>query len=125
MPQPFRFRAPFTFFAPAALLMLLPGCRPAEKAAVAPTPKPKPPTRVSEADLAKYRPNEAGAIMVLMYHRVLATEADNDLNRRPDSFRRDLQMLRDSGYYPVTALELAENNMDVPIGITPVVFDFR
>ena len=125
MSIPFAFRSP-AFFRPASLALLgaLSGCHKAETVVVAPPPKPKIPRRVAEADLAKYRPNEAGAIMVLMYHRVRESEVDGDLNRRPATFRRDLQTLYDGGYYPVTALNLAENNMDVPIGKTPVVLTF-
>ncbi|MDF2439326.1 MAG: hypothetical protein JWN98_310 [Abditibacteriota bacterium] len=95
-----------------------------EETAVVPQPKPKPPSRVSDTDLQKYKPNETGAIMVLMYHRIETDEPDNDLNRKPASFRKDLKLLRDGGYHPVTALELVTNTMEVPIGKTPVVITF-
>ena len=111
---------------PAGIIALsaLGGCgKKAEVEVVAP-PKAKVPARISEADLKKYKPNESGAIMVLMYHRINAKESDNNLNRRPDSFRRDLEMLHARGYYPVTVSELVGNTMDVPIGKTPIALTF-
>jgi peptidoglycan/xylan/chitin deacetylase (PgdA/CDA1 family) len=105
------------------LVALSGGCRKTETAAPAPA-KPAGPPKVSQADLDKHKPNEAGAIMVVMYHRILADEPDNDLNRRPETFRNDLKLLRDKGYHPVTALELVTNSMEVPAGKTPVVITF-
>jgi len=89
-----------------------------------PAPKPAGPPTISDADLQKHKPNEAGAVMVVMYHRILADERDNDLNRKPDTFRKDLETLYKRGYHPVTALEFVENKMDVPLGKTPVVITF-
>jgi peptidoglycan/xylan/chitin deacetylase (PgdA/CDA1 family) len=107
----------------AVLPLLLGGCR--KKATVSEAPaKPKGPPQVSAAVLEKVRPNEAGAIMVIMYHRILATEKENDLNRRPDSFRKDLETLHAKNYYPVNASDLVNNTMDVPAGKTPVVLTF-
>ena len=110
-------------FSGAALaVLMLAGCN-RNQEPVAP-PKPAPPTKISQADLAKHKPNEAGAVMVLMYHRIDADEADNDLNRKPDTFRKDLETLYNKGYRPVTALEFVENRMDIPAGKTPVVITF-
>lgn len=110
-------------FVLAASLIASSGCNKAEPVAVAP-PKPKAPARISDADIAKYKPDESGAVMVVMYHRFNAGEADNDLNRRPQTFRRDLETMLARGYYPVNALDLVENKMDVPIGKTPIVLTF-
>jgi len=106
----------------ALLFLFVSGCN-RNRQAEAP-PKPKGPPKVGSAVLQKSKPNEAGAVMVIMYHRILADEKDTDLNRRPETFRRDLETLRTKNYYPVTALELAENTMDVPAGKTPVVITF-
>lgn len=97
------------------------GCR---KEEVAEKPKPKGPPRVAAEVIEKVKPNEAGAVMVIMYHRFLADEPDTDLNRKPDTFRKDLETLRAKGYYPVNAIDLVENKMDVPAGKTPVVITF-
>jgi peptidoglycan/xylan/chitin deacetylase (PgdA/CDA1 family) len=106
----------------SALLFSTAGCN--RKQEVATPSKPAPPTKISDADLAKYKPNEAGAVMVVMYHRISANEPDNDLNRKPETFRKDLELLYQKGYRPVTASEFVENNMDVPAGKTPVVITF-
>ena len=110
-------------FAAASICTFSLGCG-KQETTIAPPPKPKPPARVSDADLQKFKPNETGAVMVLMYHRIEADEPDNDLNRKPASFRNDLKLLRNGGYHPVTALELVTNSMDVPIGKTPVAITF-
>ena len=109
--------------ASALLVPLIASCN--KKAEVAQAPKPTPtPPKVSQADIEKFQPNEAGAIMVVMYHRILEKERDSDLNRRPETFARDLETLRSKGYFPVNALELVENSMQVPAGKTPVVLTF-
>lgn len=102
--------------------LLVSGCR--QKQVTEAPSKPKGPPQIAQQVLDKTRPNEAGAVMVVMYHRILADEPDNDLNRRPDSFRKDLETLHTKGYYPVNASELVENKMDVPAGKTPIVISF-
>ena len=62
--------------------------------------------------------------MILMYHRIDPKEPDNDLNRKPDTFRKDLEMLYNRGYRPVTVSEFVDNRMDLPPGKTPVVLTF-
>lgn len=109
--------------AAALLVPLLASCNKKTEVAQAPKPTPTPP-KVSAADIEKFQPNEAGAVMVVMYHRILAKERESDLNRRPESFRSDLETLRSKGYFPVNALDLVENTMDVPAGKTPVVLTF-
>src|SRR5690606_37654788 len=101
----------------------LAGCGSRQAAAPQPTPTAGPP-HVSDEVIQKVKPNEAGAVMVVMYHRFLPDEPDNDLNRRPETFRKDLERLRANNYYAVTALEFVENKMDVPAGKTPVVLTF-
>jgi peptidoglycan/xylan/chitin deacetylase (PgdA/CDA1 family) len=112
---------------PFALLLVcslfVAGCRKKPEVAEAP-PKPKGPPKVSEDVLAKSKPNEAGAVMVIMYHRILADEKESDLNRRPETFLKDLETLHAKGYYPVNALDLVHNTMEVPAGKTPVVLTF-
>lgn len=103
-------------------LLFIAGCNRSPQ--VAEAPKPAGPPRVSEEVLQKHKPNEAGAIMVIMYHRFLADEKETDLNRRPETFRKDLETLRAKNYYPVNAGDLAANTMDVPAGKTPVVLTF-
>mgnify|MGYP005849679131 CR=1 FL=1 len=104
------------------VLLLIGGCR--QKPQPPPPPKPEPPPQVSDIDLRSYRPNEAGAVMVIMYHRIEAGKPNNDMNRTPEQFRSDLEDLYAEGYRPVTLREFAENTMDVPAGKTPVVITF-
>lgn len=100
------------------------GCHRKHGEAGAAITAPKPPPVVSEVDLKSYKPNEAGAVMVLMYHRISAAEPNGDLNRTPESFRKDLQDLYQRGYRPVNASDFVENKMDVPLGKSPVVLTF-
>ncbi|MDQ3812710.1 MAG: polysaccharide deacetylase family protein [Armatimonadota bacterium] len=106
----------------AAALGPLAGC--GKKAAVSAPPKVAAPTKISQADLKQNKPNEAGAVMILMYHDFDPKRPNNDLNRTPDQFRKDLEMLYQRGYRPVTVTEFIENRMDLPPGKTPVVLTF-
>jgi peptidoglycan/xylan/chitin deacetylase (PgdA/CDA1 family) len=108
-------------FVPLSFALI--GCRKGEAPAPAPTPKPAP-TTLSAADLKKYRPNESGAILVVMYHRIEANEKPSYLNRTPAQFRRDLETMHAQGYYPVNAIDVVNNDMDVPAGKTPIVLTF-
>src|SRR5687768_7222887 len=92
-----------SLFAVAALSVA--GCNKQEEPKVVAPPKPVGPPQISADVLEKERPNEAGAVMVVMYHRIKADEPESDLNRRPETFRKDLQTLYDKGYRPVTAAE--------------------
>lgn len=119
-----RIRLSIAALSTAALLVpLLSSCKKEAPVAQAPKPTATPP-KVSQADIEKFGPNEAGAVMVVMYHRILAKERESDLNRRPESLRSDLETLRSKGYFPVSALDLVENTMAVPAGKTPVVLTF-
>lgn len=86
--------------------------------------KPEPPPRVSEIDLKSYKPNEAGAIMIVMYHRVSGSEASKDLNRPPEEFRKDLETLYEKGYRPVNVADIVSGKLDVPAGKTPIAITF-
>lgn len=107
----------------AAVLIALTGCRKKEVTA-APPPRPAGPPKISDVDLKSYKPNEAGAIMIVMYHRFNANKPNGELNRTPEQFRKDLDDLYKRGYRPVIVSEFIENRMDVPAGKTPVVLTF-
>ncbi|MBM3495316.1 MAG: hypothetical protein FJX72_13495 [Armatimonadetes bacterium] len=107
----------------ALAALSLSGCK-REAAPQAAPPKPAPPPQVSDVDLRSYKPNEAGAVMVLMYHRIEESRPNDAMNRTPEQFTKDLQDLYDRGYRAVTLREFAENRMDVPAGKTPVVLTF-
>lgn len=107
-----------------AALLFVAGCNRHPQSVTAAPPKPAPKPEVNEIDLKSSRPNEAGSIMIVMYHRFNAKEKPSDLNRTPDEFRKDLEDLYSRGYRPVNVTELAENKMDVAAGKTPVALTF-
>lgn len=71
---------------------------------------------------AKTGPNELGRLLVLEYHRLGNTEGE--WYRSEAHFRNDLQMLWDRGYRPVTMRDVANGNINLPAGTSPVVFVF-
>lgn len=68
------------------------------------------------------KPNEAGQIMVLMYHGIGETEAT--WTRTPENFKRDLETLYEKGYRAISLKDYVNNNINVEEGYTPVVFTF-
>ncbi|HEY0671070.1 MAG TPA: polysaccharide deacetylase family protein [Longimicrobiales bacterium] len=119
-----------SFFGSAALLLLL-SCGGAESggqvsasadsaidttAAAVAQPMPAPPG----ADTMT--PNELGRIPVLEYHLIGDKEARWERER--GQFRKDLELLYARGYRPVTASEMVDGRIDLPRGLSPVVFTF-
>lgn len=80
-----------------------------------------PPARVADGPL---RPDEAGQVMILMYHIIDAKNSDPRWTRTPQAFRQDLETLYSRGYRPVNAVDVVEGRIDVPRGYTPVVLTF-
>jgi peptidoglycan/xylan/chitin deacetylase (PgdA/CDA1 family) len=68
------------------------------------------------------QPNELGRIMVLEYH--LIGEKNARWEREHGQFRRDLQLLYDRGYRPVTMRDFLDRKLDLPRGLSPVVVTF-
>ena len=67
-------------------------------------------------------PNEAGRIPVLMYHIVGDKEAS--WSRERTNFRKDLEHLYERGYRPVNMVDVLDRRIDLPAGMSPVVFTF-
>ncbi len=63
-----------------------------------------------------------GRIPILEYHLVGANEGRWE--REHTRFRRDLELLYERGYRPITVAELVEKRIDLPRGLSPVVFTF-
>ena len=82
----------------------------------------QPPTEEPQIDLAKIKPNEAGRIMVLMYHGISKPEAE--WVRTPANLRKDLQVLYDQGYRPISLQDYVSGNITTEAGYTPVVLTF-
>ena len=68
------------------------------------------------------QPNEMGRIPILEYHLIGATEGRWE--REHARFRRDLELLYERGYRPITVAELVAGRIDLPRGLSPVVFTF-
>ena len=93
----------------------------AEAAASAPPAVASEVSTTDSAALARL-PNELGRIPVLEYH--LFGETDGRWQRSPESFRRDLEILYERGYRPVTVTEMIDKRINLPRGLSPVVFTF-
>lgn len=76
---------------------------------------------LTAADSARI-PNELGKIPVVEYH--LITDRDATYSRERAHFRRDLELIYNKGYRPVTISQLLDRRIDLPHGLSPVVFVF-
>lgn len=76
---------------------------------------------LSAAD-ANRPPNETGRIPVVEYH--LIGDEDGRYARERKHFRRDLELIYERGYRPVTISQVLDRKIDLPRGLSPVVFVF-
>lgn len=76
---------------------------------------------LTAADSARI-PNELGRIPVVEYH--LIDTADGRYARERGRFARDLELLYQRGYRPVSISQLLDRKIDLPRGLSPVVFVF-
>lgn len=67
-------------------------------------------------------PNELGRIMVLEYH--LITDHNSAYARERAQFRKDLELLYNRGYRPVNMSDVLDKKLNLPRGMSPVVFVF-
>jgi hypothetical protein len=67
-------------------------------------------------------PNEHGRIPILEYHLMGPTEGR--WTRSPEGFRKDLELLYNRGYRPVTLRDVKARRLTLPVGTSPVVFTF-
>lgn len=79
-----------------------------------------------EIDLQKVKPNEAGKIMVVMFHNFIETykSGDKEYTTTFGDFRNLLQELYDKGYRLINVSDYLNNNVSVPAGCIPMVFTF-
>ncbi len=76
---------------------------------------------VTTTDAAR-TPNELGRIPVAEYH--LISDHDALYERERGHFRRDLQEIYVRGYRPVTISQILDRKIDLPKGLSPIVFVF-
>jgi len=76
---------------------------------------------LTAADSARI-PNELGRIPVVEYH--LIDTADGRYARERGRFARDLELIYQKGYRPVSISQLLDRKIDLPRGLSPVVFVF-
>jgi len=114
-----------------------PPAQPGPPSATEPVPDPPPNTGTSDEpqlpskeehlllaqdELAQYRPNELGQVMILMYHQI--GEPESEWTRTPDNFRRDLEELYQRGYRLVNLLDYVRGDISLPAGTSPVILTF-
>lgn len=80
----------------------------------------------TQIDLQKVKPNEAGKVMVVMFHNFVEAykSGDKAYTTTFDEFRKLLQTLYDGGYRLVNLNDYINNNISVPAGCIPMVFTF-
>ena len=82
------------------LSFALVGCSPIAKEEPLPPPPVEQPTDPKERIDLSLKPNEAGKVMILMYHNIGPEE--KVWTRTPENFLRDLTTLYDKGYRPIS-----------------------
>ena len=80
-------------------------------------------------DLEKVKPNEAGKVMVVMFHNFVQSftpsKYDNgEYTTTFDEFRKLLSTLYEKDYRLVSMSDYLNNNISVPAGCIPIIFTF-
>jgi hypothetical protein len=77
-------------------------------------------------DYNKVKPNEAGQIMVVMFHNFVNTypKGKNEYTTTFSEFNKLLQELYEKNYRLIGLEDLVNNNINVPAGCIPIVFTF-
>ncbi|NDL66602.1 polysaccharide deacetylase family protein [Anaerotalea alkaliphila] len=68
------------------------------------------------------KPDESGKVMVLMYHNIGPEE--KEWVRTPENFLKDLEVLYEKGYRPVSLTDFVTGRIPTEAGKTPVVITF-
>lgn len=79
-------------------------------------------TSMKNIDLAKVKPNEAGEVMVIMYHNF--GNEEKVTTRTPENFKKDLETLYNHGYRAINLTDYVTGNINIPAGFSPVVLTF-
>lgn len=91
---------------------------------VSPITLPAPKKKYTPLDYQAVQPNEAGQIMILMYHGLDPVKQSASYMRTVEGFKSDLQRLYDNGFRTVSVADLINNEIKVEAGYSPVVITF-
>jgi hypothetical protein len=82
--------------------------------------------KLSAVDLEKVKPNEAGRIMVVMFHNFIEKyeKGDKHYTMTFDAFGELLEKLYESGYRLISLNDYISGNINTPAGFIPIVFTF-
>lgn len=85
-----------------------------------------PGTPVETINYDKVKPNEAGQIMVVMFHNFVEAypKGNNEYTTTFQEFEKLLGDLYEKKYRLVSLTDMINNNIDVPAGCIPMVFTF-
>ncbi|MCA0375218.1 MAG: polysaccharide deacetylase family protein [Gemmatimonadetes bacterium] len=86
------------------------------------TPASESATEGATASAPARTPNELGRIPILEWHQVV--DADGTYKVSRSRFRAELEELYRRGYVPVNLSQVLDRTIDVPKGMSPVVFTF-
>jgi len=77
-------------------------------------------------EIEKIKPNEAGKIMVVMFHNFIEKyeKGDKDYTTTFSEFEKLLETLYEKGYRLINLSDYLNNRIDVPAGCIPMVFTF-
>lgn len=80
---------------------------------------------LDNTSIGYFKPNEMGDIMILMYHDLIENdEEEGPYSRTFANFEKDMMTLIQWGYQPITMRDLVSGNIDLPLGVSPVVITF-
>ena len=80
---------------------------------------------ITDIDYTAVRPYEVGQIMIIMYHGLVKTEAEEKIYQRSiDNFKNDLQTFYDRGFRLISMKDWLDNNISTPAGYTPLILTF-
>jgi peptidoglycan/xylan/chitin deacetylase (PgdA/CDA1 family) len=78
--------------------------------------------KLTDAELAKFKPNEVGQVPILEYHSI--GPGKTSMDRTAAAFRHDLERLYAEGYRPVALRDYLDDHIALPPGKSPVIFTF-
>jgi peptidoglycan/xylan/chitin deacetylase (PgdA/CDA1 family) len=78
--------------------------------------------RPDDIDLSVVKPNEAGKIMILMYHVI--GENEGEWSRTWQNFAQDLEVLYEKGYRLISLKDYLAGQINVEAGYSPVIITF-